>query len=140
MLATTLTAAEPDTRVFEMRTYFSPAGKLDELHTRFREHTMALFTKHGITNIGYWVPVENTDNKLVYVLAYPSREARDASWKAFMADPDWKKAQAESEIAGGAKHKSKARLRTVYFWLTESRLRDSNPGPVLYERIALPLS
>ena len=76
------------------------ARKLDDLHKRFREHTTALFTKHGMTNLGYWTPLENPDNKLVYVLAYPSREARDASWKAFMADPDWKKAQTESEVNG----------------------------------------
>ena len=93
-------AAEKDTRVFEMRTYYAAPGKLDDLHKRFREHTTALFTKHGMTNLGYWTPVENPDTKLVYVLAYPSREARDASWKAFMADPDWKKAQAESEVNG----------------------------------------
>ena len=102
MLTATFTtpAADTDTRVFEMRTYYAPAGKLDDLHARFRDHTMKLFTKHGITNIGYWVPIENTDNRLVYVLAYPSREARDTSWKAFMADPDWKKAQSESEANG----------------------------------------
>ena len=102
MLAATVTAfsAEPDTRVFEMRTYYAPAGKLDELHARFRDHTMALFEKHGITNIGYWVPIENTDNKLVYVLAYPSRAARDTSWKEFNADPDWQAAHKASEVNG----------------------------------------
>ncbi len=102
MLSTTAAvfAADKDTRVFEMRTYYSPAGKLDELHARFRNHTMELFVKHGMTNIGYWVPIENTDNKLIYVLAYPSREAREKSWKEFMADPDWKKAQSESEVNG----------------------------------------
>ncbi len=93
-------SAEKDTRVFEMRTYYAPAGKLDDLHARFRNHTVALFEKHGMTNIGYWTPIENPDNKLVYVLAYPSREARETSWKAFMADPDWKKAQSESEANG----------------------------------------
>lgn len=93
-------AQEKDTRVFEMRTYFAAPGKLDELNKRFRDHTTALFAKHGMTNIGYWMPVENPDSKLVYVLAYPSREARDASWKAFLADPDWKKAHAASETNG----------------------------------------
>ena len=93
-------AAEKDTRIFEMRTYYAAPGKLDDLHKRFREHTTSLFTKHGMTNLGYWTPIENPDSKLVYVLAYPSREARDASWKAFMADPDWKKAQGESEVNG----------------------------------------
>ena len=102
MLASTLTvsAADPDTRVFEMRTYYSPAGKLDDLHARFRDHTTKLFTKHGMTNIGYWVPIENAENKLVYVLAYPSREAREASWKAFMGDPDWQAAYKASEVNG----------------------------------------
>ena len=93
-------SAEKDTRVFEMRTYYAAPGKLDELHTRFRDHTMAFFTKHGMSNIGYWVPIENTDNKLVYVLAYPDRAARDVSWKEFMADPDWKMAQKASEVNG----------------------------------------
>src|ERR1700751_4173888 len=93
-------ACAEDTRIFEMRTYYAAPGKLDDLNKRFREHTTGLFEKHLITNIGYWMPVENPDSKLVYVLAYPSREARDASWKAFAADPDWKKAQAESEANG----------------------------------------
>src|SRR6187431_2339302 len=95
-----VTAAEKDTRVFEMRTYYAAPGKLDDLNKRFREHTVGLFTKHGMTNVGYWMPIENTDNKLVYVLAYPSMEARQASWKTFGADPDWKKAQSESEANG----------------------------------------
>jgi hypothetical protein len=100
MLATTALAAEKDTRVFEMRTYHAAEGKLDALNARFRDHTVKLFEKHGITNIGYWVPIENTDNILVYVLAYPNREARETSWKEFQADEDWKKAKAESEATG----------------------------------------
>ena len=89
-----------DTRCFEMRTYYANPGKLDALNARFREHTVKLFEKHGMTNIGYWVPKENDQNKLVYVLAYPSKEARDASWKAFLDDADWKSAYAESTKDG----------------------------------------
>ena len=102
MLAATLPAfaADKDTRVFEMRTYHAAPGKLDALHARFREHTAMLFEKHGIANIGYWVPVENTDNLLIYVVAYPSREAGKTSWKEFMADPDWQKAYKASETDG----------------------------------------
>jgi hypothetical protein len=102
MLATTLSsfAAEKDTRVFEMRTYYAAPGKLDNLHARFRDHTIQLFEKHGMTNVGYWVPIENTDNKLIYVLAFPSREARQTAWKAFSDDEDWKKALAASEAEG----------------------------------------
>jgi hypothetical protein len=68
MLATafTVVSAEKETRVFEMRTYHAAPGKLDALNARFREHTTKLFEKHGMTNIGYWMPVENNDNLLIY--------------------------------------------------------------------------
>ena len=89
-----------DSRVYEMRTYYANPGKLDDLLKRFRDHTCKLFEKHGMENIGYWVPTENPDNKLIYVLAYPSRDARDKSWKAFMADPDWQAAFKKSHENG----------------------------------------
>ncbi|HWB07645.1 MAG TPA: NIPSNAP family protein [Pirellulales bacterium] len=100
MTTTTLRSAESDTRVYEMRTYWAAEGKLDALHARFRDHTTKLFEKHGMTNVGYWVPLENPDRKLIYFLAYPSREAREKSWKAFLGDPQWQKAHRESEVDG----------------------------------------
>lgn len=96
---TTVFAAQ-DTRCFEMRIYYAAPGKLDDLNARFRNHTLRLFEKHGLENIGYWMPVDNTENKLVYVLASPSREVRDKSWKEFMADPDWQTAMKASEANG----------------------------------------
>lgn len=93
-------AAEPDTRCYELRAYYAAPGKLDALQSRFRDHTCDLFKKHGFTNIGYWVPLENPDNKLVYIIASKNREAHDAAWKAFGADPEWKKVAAESEVNG----------------------------------------
>ena len=93
-------AAAADTRCYEMRIYYAAPGKLDALNTRFRDHTCKLFEKHGMVNIGYWLPMTNTENKLVYLLAYPSREAREKSWKEFMADPDWQTAAKESEKDG----------------------------------------
>ncbi len=112
-IATPARAAEKDSRVFEMRTYYAPEGKLDALNARFRDHTLALFQKHGITSIGYWVPVENKDNKLVYVLAYPSREARETSWKNFFADPAWKQAREASERDGKLVAKVEQRFLTT---------------------------
>jgi hypothetical protein len=53
-----------------------------------------------MVNVGYWVPLENADNKLVYLLAYPSREAREASWKGFLGDPDWTAAFRKSREDG----------------------------------------
>jgi|TARA_B100001250_G_scaffold199009_1_gene170721 hypothetical protein len=92
--------AEEKNRVFEIRTYYANEGKLDALLARFRDHTVALFEKHGMTNVGYWVPADNKENKLVYILAFPSREARDQAFKAFSADPDWQKAYKESTKDG----------------------------------------
>ena len=63
-------AENADARAFEMRIYYAAPGKLDALHARFRNHTTQLFAKHGMTNVGYWVPSENPDNKLIYILAY----------------------------------------------------------------------
>jgi len=100
LLASSAVAAEPDSRLFEMRVYYAAEGKLDALNARFRDHTLKLFAKHGMTSLGYFVPTKNPENKLIYFLAYPSLEARDASWKAFQADPDWKPAQKASEANG----------------------------------------
>jgi hypothetical protein len=95
----------PSERYFEMRTYHAAPGKLDPLKARFRDHTVKLFKKHGIESIGYWTPAplaegDTPDNTLVYILAYSSKEACEASWKAFRADPVWIKAKAESEVDG----------------------------------------
>ncbi len=89
-------------RVFEMRTYYAHKGKMDALHARFRDHTNKLFIKHGMTLIGYWNPIDpkGAEEKLVYILAYPSKAAADTSWKEFQADPEWKAAKAASEKDG----------------------------------------
>jgi len=90
-------------RVFEMRTYVTNDGKLDALHSRFRNHTMKLFSKQGMTHLAYWQPTEEEDgakNKLIYILAHPSKEAGLAAFTAFRADPDWIAAKSESEKEG----------------------------------------
>ncbi|WP_028525378.1 NIPSNAP family protein [Runella limosa] len=99
LFAAALTASAQDTRLFETRIYYTEPGRLEALLTRFRNHTTKIFEKHGMTNIGYWVPLHE-ENKLIYVLAYPDRAARDAAWKAFGADPEWVKVRTESEVSG----------------------------------------
>ena len=93
-----------DSRVFELRTYHANPGKLDALNARFREHTNALFEKHGMTLVAYWMPIapptDGSGGTLIYVLAYPSVEARDAAWKAFNADPEWISVRDASEREG----------------------------------------
>jgi len=89
-------------RCYELRTYTTAEGRLDALHKRFRDHTCGLFEKHGMTLIGFWTPTEGEQakNTLIYLLAFPSREHRDASFKAFRDDPVWKKAKEESRVDG----------------------------------------
>jgi hypothetical protein len=96
------TGAGQAPRVYEIRTYTTHPGKLDALQRRFRDHTMRIFTKHGMTNIGYWVPQDSarSANTLVYILAYPSRDAARQSWDAFRADPEWQRVRAASEADG----------------------------------------
>jgi hypothetical protein len=92
-----------DTRSFELRTYVAAPGKLDALLARFRDHTVAIFEKHGITNLGYWVALDE-DGKpaetLIYLLAHASRDAAKESWAAFRVDDDWLEARASSEVDG----------------------------------------
>src|ERR1700730_15072399 len=86
-----------ETRVFELRTYYAHPGKMEALHARFRDHTNKLFVKHGMTLIGYWNPqdAKQAEEKLIYILAYPSKEAATKSWKDFQNDSDWKTARAK---------------------------------------------
>jgi len=86
--------------VYELRIYPIAPGKTEDLLNRFRNHTLALFKKHGIESVGYWLPQDKTDARLHFLLRYPSREAREAAWKAFMADPEWQAAAKASEANG----------------------------------------
>ncbi|MET0244372.1 MAG: NIPSNAP family protein [Flavitalea sp.] len=89
-----------DTRLYELRVYYCLPGRLDALIERFTNHTTKLFEKHGMVNVGYWIPVDNQDNALYYVLSFPNRESRDKSWAAFNNDPVWKDVAKKSEESG----------------------------------------
>ena len=96
------TQAQAPGRVFELRTYTAPDGKLPLLQKRFRDHTLRIFEKHGMKNVGYWVPQDppTKDNTLIYVISHASRDAAKKSWADFVADPEWKKVSAESQVDG----------------------------------------
>ena len=92
-------AQAQNTRIYELRTYTSYEGKLDDVVARFRNHTTKLFEKHGMTNVGYWVPREQP-NTLIYVLAHANRDAANKIWDGFRKDPDWITARTASEANG----------------------------------------
>ena len=106
-----------DARVFEMRTYYAHPGKMPALHERFRKHTNKLFEKHGMTLVGFWSPTDpkQAEEKMIYILAYPSKEAADKSWAAFRSDATWKEAKAASERDGPLV----AKVDSVYMTATD---------------------
>jgi len=89
-------------RVFELRTYTAPDGKLEELHKRFRDHTLRIFKNHGMTNVAYFKPQDAplSQNTLIYLISHQSRDAAKANWAAFQADPEWQKVASESQKNG----------------------------------------
>ena len=103
-----------ENRAFEMRTYYTHEGKLPALLARFRDHTVKLFEKHGMTNVGYWVP-KDKPNTLIYILAHKNEAAAKASWDGFRKDPDWVKARDASEAAG----KIVAKVESVFMEPTD---------------------
>jgi hypothetical protein len=97
-----LTARAQSRKVFELRTYTTPEGKLPNLLARFRDHTTGFFERHGMENVGYWVPLDApaSSNTLIYMLAHDSREAATKSWDAFRQDAEWLRVRDESQVDG----------------------------------------
>jgi hypothetical protein len=95
-------AAQTSTAVYELRIYHTYEGKLEALLTRFRDHTMKIFEKHGMKNIAYWTPTDDPlkGKTLIYVIAHASRDAATANWKAFGEDPEWISVRDQSEANG----------------------------------------
>jgi hypothetical protein len=89
-------------KVYELRTYTAPEGKLGELNARFRDHTIRIFNRHGMKSVLYMTPQDAPDsqNTLIYVLEHPSRDAAKTAWDAFRADPEWQKVSKETQANG----------------------------------------
>jgi hypothetical protein len=109
--------AEPAGKVFEIRTYHTLPGRLDALQKRFRDHTLKMFEKHGMTNVAYWVPQDSPakETTLIYVISHASRDAAKANWAKFIADPEWTKIAADSKVDG----KIIDRIESVYMDATD---------------------
>ncbi len=105
-----------DTLCYELRIYTAEKGKLNDLLKRFRNHTLALFEKHRIKVEGFWVPLDNPDEKLYYIVSYPNRKTREINWKAFIDDTTRVRIFKESEANGKLVHKvDEAFLKTTDF-------------------------
>jgi hypothetical protein len=127
LVALAANAAEPDTRVYELRIYTAAEGKWDKLLNRFKEHTLRLFEKHGMTNVGYWQPLESAEPKLYYLLSFKDATAREQAWKDFLADEDWKAAYKASESDGKLASKMESIVLTATDFSPALDIADKSP-------------
>ena len=104
-------------RVYELRTYTAPDGKLEDLHARFRNHTLRIFQKHGMSNVAYFKPQDAplSQNTMIYLIAHPSREAAKQNWAAFGKDPEWQKVAQDTQVNG----KIVAKVESVFLDATD---------------------
>jgi hypothetical protein len=89
---------------FELRVYTAQPGKRDALAARFASRTAAIYARHGITNVGYWIPQESdpelgisAENTFIYMRGYPSKEERDKRLKAAHDDPEFEEVVTRQE-------------------------------------------
>ena len=89
---------------FELRVYTALPGKRDALAARFANRTAATYARHGITNVGYWIPLESdpelgisAENSFIYMRGYPSKEERDKRLKAAHDDPEFEEVVGKQE-------------------------------------------
>ena len=91
---------------FELRIYTAQPGKRDALAARFASRTAAIYARHGITNVGYWIPVQSdpelgisAENTFIYIRGYPSKQERDKRLTAAHDDPEVGSPGTELEFA-----------------------------------------
>ena len=87
--------------IYELRIYRAVPGRLPNLLARFQNHTLRIWEKHGIRQAGFWTTlVGESNNELIYLLAWESLAERERKWNAFLADPEWLATRAETEKDG----------------------------------------
>jgi hypothetical protein len=97
--------------IHELRIYTAESGRMADLLARFRDHTLKLFEKHGMTNVGYWLnSIGGRSDELWYIVGFENLAHREKAWAEFAADPEWKKARAESEANGPLVHHIENRI------------------------------
>ena len=110
-------STQPAGVVYELRIYHAAPGKLTELKSRFRDHTIKIFNRHGMKSVAYWTPLDEPEksNTLIYILQHPGREAAAANWKSFQDDLEWKAVKEKSEANG----KLVEKVDSTYLSLTD---------------------
>jgi hypothetical protein len=87
--------------IYELRIYKCVPGRLPALQKRFETITLKIWEKHGIKQAGFWTTLVGESNQeLIYLLAWESLADREKKWNAFQADPEWIAKRAETEKDG----------------------------------------
>jgi len=87
--------------IYELRIYRCMPGRVPDLVKRFDTVTLKLWEKHGIRAVGFWtVGIGESNRDLYYMLEWKNLAEREQHWGAFMSDPEWLKARAESDRNG----------------------------------------
>jgi len=87
--------------IHELRVYRCVPGRLPALLARFQNQTLRIWEKHGIRQAGFWTTLVGESNQeLIYLLAWDSLAERETKWGAFLADPEWHSVRAETEKDG----------------------------------------
>ena len=89
--------------IYELRKYKVAYGRMDELHDRFKNHTLGLFDKYGLSPVGFWTTVEEKgEEQLIYLLKFENLEERESAWKMFMEDKErieiWNKSNENGKL------------------------------------------
>ncbi len=122
-----------DSRYFEMRTYTAHEGKRNDLIRRFQDHTLQLFVKNNIENIAYFIPTNESNNTLTFILAYPDQESRDVLWNKFINDPEWQAAYKASEANGALVANVEQVFMEIAPELNPEIIRWKNEGKRIFE-------
>jgi hypothetical protein len=122
-----------ESKYYEMRTYTANVGKRPDLIKRFEDHTLSLFEKNGIENIAYFIPTDETNNTLTFILGYPDQESRDVLWNKFVNDPQWQAAYKASEANGPLVAKVDQVFMEIAQELNPEIIRWQNEGKRVFE-------
>ena len=91
---------------YELRIYTAQPGKRDALAARFANRTAAIYARHGITNVGYWIPQQSdpelgisAENTFIYIRGYPAKAERDKRLTAAHDDPEFAEVVTKQEAS-----------------------------------------
>ena len=59
-------------------------------HARFRDHCIRIMTRYGFEIVDMWEARSPGRTEFVYLLEWPDVATKEAAWRAFLDDEEWK--------------------------------------------------